>query len=62
MWTDESPQWFAGGTFDFSADCRQTDSQDQMGNTVNINLENGSISRMDLFPEWFYFKEQKSTN
>jgi len=44
-WDDETPQWFAGGTFEFSSDCRQLTHKTRWGNTVRINLEDGSVSR-----------------
>jgi hypothetical protein len=43
--TDESPQWFAGGTFEFSQDCRQLIHRTRWGGTVRINLADGSVSR-----------------
>ena len=45
MWTDESPEWFAGGTFDFSEDGRQIIHKTRWGNTVRITLENGIVTR-----------------
>lgn len=43
--TDETPQWFAGGTFEFSIDCRLLIHKTRWGNTVRINLQDGSASR-----------------
>ena len=43
--TDETPQWFAGGTFEFSSDCRLLIHKTRWGNTVRINLPDGSVSR-----------------
>ena len=43
--TDETPQWFAGGTFEFSPDCRVLVHKTRWGNTVRINLQDGSVSR-----------------
>jgi hypothetical protein len=43
-WDDETPQWFAGGTFEFSEDSRQLAHKTRWGNTVRINLEDGSVS------------------
>jgi hypothetical protein len=43
-WTDETPEWFAGGTFEFSSDYRQLIHKTRWGNTVRINLANGSLS------------------
>jgi hypothetical protein len=42
--TDETPQWFAGGTFEFSRNCRVLVHKTRWGNTVPINLEDGSVS------------------
>lgn len=42
--TDESPMWFAGGSFDFSPDDRQLTYVSQYGNAVRINLSDGSVS------------------
>jgi hypothetical protein len=42
---DETPQWFAGGTFEFSPDCRLLIHKTRWGNTVRINLQDGSVSR-----------------
>lgn len=44
-WSDETPQWFAEGTFEFTLDCRQLIHKTRWGNTVRINLSDGSISR-----------------
>ena len=43
--TGETPQWFAGGAFEFSPDCRQLIHKTRWGNTVRINLPDGSVSR-----------------
>lgn len=43
--TDERPQWFAGGTFEFSPDSRLLIHKARWGNTVRINLPDGSVSR-----------------
>jgi hypothetical protein len=40
---DESPQWFAGGSFEFTADSRQLIYKTQWGNTARIRLEKGSV-------------------
>jgi hypothetical protein len=44
VWTDETPEWFAGGTFEFSPDYRQLIHQTRWGNTVRINLADGFLS------------------
>ena len=43
-WTDETPQWFAGGTFEFSSDSRQLTHKTRWGNTLRINVQDGSVS------------------
>jgi hypothetical protein len=42
---DETPEWFAGGSFDFSSDDRQLIYKSQYGNSVRITLDDGSVSR-----------------
>lgn len=42
--TDESPAWFAGSSWNFSADDRQLVYKSQYGNTVRITLNNESVS------------------
>ena len=44
VWTDESLQWFAGGSFTFSSDERQLIHKTRRGNSVRINLTDGSVS------------------
>jgi hypothetical protein len=44
-WNDETPQWFAGGTFEFSSESRQLIHKTRWGNTVRINLQDGSLSK-----------------
>jgi hypothetical protein len=44
IWTDHTPEWFAGGTFEFSSDDRQLIHKTRWGNTVRINLADGSLS------------------
>jgi hypothetical protein len=43
--TSESPSWFTGGTFDFSPDSRSLIFKARWGDTVRINLSDGSVSR-----------------
>jgi hypothetical protein len=43
MVTDERAQWFAGGNFEFSPDSRTLLHRTRWGNTVCINLRNGSV-------------------
>lgn len=45
IFTDASPKWFAGGSFEFSSDSRCLVHKTRWGNTVRIYLLNGSISR-----------------
>lgn len=42
--TDESPEWFAGGSFAFSADSHTLIHKTRWGNTVRIGLADGSVS------------------
>jgi hypothetical protein len=42
--SDESPSWFAGGSWNFSSDNGQLIYKSQYGNTVRITLANGSVS------------------
>ncbi|MGA8437604.1 MAG: hypothetical protein WB762_35140 [Candidatus Sulfotelmatobacter sp.] len=42
--TDETPDWFAGSTFDFSSDSRILIQKSRWGNTVRIHLIDGSVS------------------
>ena len=42
--TDGTPQWFAGGTFEFSADSRTLIHKTRWGTTVHIRLSDGSVS------------------
>lgn len=48
----ESPEWFAGGSFEFSADSRVLIHQTRWGETVRINLEDGSVDA----PVWRYVR------
>lgn len=43
--TGATPQWFAGGTFEFSRNNRVLIHKTRWGNEVEINLENGSVTR-----------------
>jgi hypothetical protein len=45
MWTDHTPEWFVGGSFEFSADCREMIVKTRWGEHVNIWLEDGSLIR-----------------
>lgn len=53
--TDETPQWFAGGTFDFSENSRVLIHKTRWGNTVRIGLLDGSVwsdsTNLDCFLE-----------
>lgn len=44
VWTDESPEWFDGVQFEFSADNLQLSLKSPSGRTVRIKLEDGSVS------------------
>jgi len=43
-WTFESPEWFDGVKFEFSADNRQLTLKSRSGRSVRIKLEDGSVS------------------
>jgi hypothetical protein len=43
-WTDETPDWFAGGSFAFSSDSHTLIYKSRWGNTVDIGLADGSVS------------------
>ncbi len=45
IWLDHSPQWFAGGTFEFSPDCLRLIHRTRWGNRLNIKLLDGTISK-----------------
>lgn len=47
LWTDESPQWFADGSFRFSRDNRQLIYSTQSGTRI-INLADGATSTIGL--------------
>lgn len=49
--TDETPEWYAGGAFNFSSDGQQLIHKTRWGNTVRISLGDGSVSNdaFDLF-------------
>lgn len=44
--SDGTPQWFAGGTFEFSQDCRCLIHKTRWGNTVLIDLLDGSVKNL----------------
>jgi hypothetical protein len=44
MWTDESPEWFDGVKFEFSADNRQLTLKSRSDRSLRIKLEDGSVS------------------
>ena len=43
IWTDGTPEWFSGGSFDFSSDSLQLIHKTRWGNTVRINLRDGKV-------------------
>jgi hypothetical protein len=45
VWTDESPQWFVGSSFDFSVDNRELLYKLSRGDAIHIDLHNGSVRR-----------------
>jgi len=44
-WDDETPEWFAGGAFNFSSDNRQLIHTTRWHSTVRIHLEDGFVER-----------------
>ena len=44
VWNDETPQWFVGGSFEFSADYREMIITTRWGNAVHIRLDDGSLT------------------
>jgi hypothetical protein len=45
VWTDATPQWFAGGKLVFSDDNQQLVYSTQWGTSVRIQLTNGSVAK-----------------
>jgi|SRR5581483_811997 len=43
VWTDHTPEWFAGGSFDFADDNLQLIHKARWGNSVRINLPDGKV-------------------
>lgn len=43
-WNDHTPEWFAGGTFEFSSDFRQLIHTTRWGTIVHVDLPAGSVS------------------
>src|SRR5215469_4640184 len=43
FWSDHTPEWFAGGRFDFTDDNLQLIHKTRWGNTVRINLPDGKV-------------------
>jgi len=44
IWTDHTPQWFAGGIFAFSPDEKRITYQDKSGRKVEIDLRTGGLN------------------
>jgi hypothetical protein len=44
-WDDETPEWFAGGKFDFSPNLRELILTTKWGDTVHVDLPTGGIIR-----------------
>jgi hypothetical protein len=42
-WTDHTPEWFAGGSFDFAPGNLQLIHKTRWGSTVRINLPDGKV-------------------
>ncbi len=47
MWTDHTPQWFAGGVFAFSPDEKQLTYQDISGRKLGIDLGTGELRHLN---------------
>jgi hypothetical protein len=45
IWTDHTPEWFAGGSFDFAPGNLQVIHKTRWGTTVRINLPDGKASK-----------------
>lgn len=45
LFSDESPRWFVGSSFDFSADNRQVIYKHGREDGIHINLEDGSVRK-----------------
>lgn len=45
VWTDESPQWFVGSSFDFSVDDRELLYKPGRGDGIHIVLRDGSVRK-----------------
>lgn len=43
LWTDHTPEWFAGGSFDFAPGNLQLIHKTRWGSTVRINLPDGKV-------------------
>ncbi|MGB7848106.1 MAG: hypothetical protein WBL63_21020 [Candidatus Acidiferrum sp.] len=43
VWTDHTPEWFAGGSFDFAPGNLQLIHKTRWGSTVRINLPDGKV-------------------
>jgi hypothetical protein len=47
VWTDHTPEWFAGGSFDFAPGNLQLIHKTRWGSTVRINLPDGKVQNSD---------------
>ena len=47
IWTDHTPQWFAGGVFAFSSDEKRFTYQDKSGRKVEIDLRTGELRHLN---------------
>jgi hypothetical protein len=45
MWTDATPEWFAGSSFSFSADGESLLYRSRWGDRITIGLEGGKVGR-----------------
>lgn len=45
IWTDHTPEWFAGGSFEFAPGDLQLIHKTRWGSTVRVNLPDGEVSK-----------------
>lgn len=55
IWTDHTPEWFAGGSFDFAPGNVQLIHKTRWGSTARINLPDGNVLKEPWYrPTWRY--------
>ena len=47
IWTDHTPQWFAGGVFAFPSDEKRFTYQDKSGRKLEIDLRTGELRHLN---------------